>query len=73
MEGFSLEAALECTGYQSRTLSTAERKMLYSAFLDEARRIAENLAEQQPASDQHIDQELEALKFFSVPVASVSK
>jgi len=69
---FSLEAALECAGYQSRTLSTAERTMLYTAFLDEAKRMAADLALQQPASDQHMDQELEALKFFSVPVSSVS-
>jgi selenocysteine lyase/cysteine desulfurase len=73
MEGFSLEAALECTGYQSRTLSTAERTMLYSAFLSEAKRLALELAEQQAPREHHADSELEELKFFSVPALSVKR
>jgi len=73
MEGFSLEAALECTGYQSRTLSTAERAMLYSAFLSEANLMAQDLAGRQPSSEHMLDNELEALKFFSVPAASIPK
>jgi len=72
MEGFSLDAALECAGYQSRTLSTAERTMLYSAFLDEAKRLAASLAGQKPVSDYHMDRELEELKFFTVPELSVT-
>ena len=71
MEGFSLDAALECTGYQSRTLSTAERTMLYSAFMSEAQHLAQELAAQQPPGEHHADSELEELKFFSVPAASV--
>ena len=71
MEGFSLEAALECTGYQSRTLSAAERTMLYSGFLDYAKHLAQELAAQKPPQQHHADSELEALKFFSVPESSV--
>jgi selenocysteine lyase/cysteine desulfurase len=73
MEGFSLEAALECSGYQSRTLSTAERTMLYSGFLDYAGQLAQELATKQPSKQHHADSELEALKFFSVPESSVSR
>ena len=73
MEGFSLDAALDCTGYQSRTLSAAERAMLYSAFLDEAKGQAQNLAAQQPPRQHLADAELEGLKFFSVPELSVTR
>jgi selenocysteine lyase/cysteine desulfurase len=72
MEGFSLEAALECTGYQSRTLSSAERMMLYSGFLEFAKHLAQELAAQQPPKQHQADSELEELKFFSVPAASVN-
>ncbi len=72
MEGFSLEAALECTGYQSRTLSAAERSMLYSGFLDYATGLAQELAAQSPPKQHRADTELEELKFFSVPDACVT-
>ena len=73
MEGFSLERALECRGYQSRTLSCGERSMLYSAYLGEAQSLAEDLAAHQQPLQHHDDVELEALKFFSVPEASCVK
>jgi hypothetical protein len=72
MEGFSLEAALECQGYQSRTLSAGERGILYSGFLDEARRLANELAGLQESGEYVMDSELEKLKFFSVPKASIA-
>jgi len=72
MEGFSLESALECSGYQSRTLSTAERSMLYSGFLDYATGLAQELAAQSPPKQHRADSELEELKFFSVPDACVT-
>jgi selenocysteine lyase/cysteine desulfurase len=72
MEGFSLEAALECRGYQSRKLSAGERKLLYSAFLGEARKMAEELSNQQPPQEHVLQTELEDLKFFSVPEPSVA-
>jgi len=72
MEGFSLEAALECQGYQSRTLSAGERGILYSGFLDEARRLAQELAGLQESGEYVMDSELEKLKFFSVPKASIA-
>jgi hypothetical protein len=45
LEGFSLEAALECKGYQSRALSPGARRHLYQAFLAEARQLADGLGE----------------------------
>ena len=73
MEGFSLQAALECGGYQCRSLSTGERTLLYSAFLNEARTLAQDLSKEQPQLSQHQDAEVEALKFFSVPQASIAR
>ena len=72
LEGFSLDAALECGGYQSRALSRGERRTLYSAFLNEARQLAAELDEPLTPGKQDADQELESLKFFSVPDQSVS-
>jgi selenocysteine lyase/cysteine desulfurase len=76
LEGFSLEAALECKGYQSRALSSGARGHLYQAFLAEARQLAAGLAGQQegqPAPQElQLDSELEELKFFSVPKQSVT-
>ena len=72
LQGFSLDAALECSGYQSRTLSIGERKVLYSAYLHEADTLANELASQQAAEEHILDAELETLKFFSVPQACIS-
>ncbi|MBT8047637.1 MAG: aminotransferase class V-fold PLP-dependent enzyme [Xanthomonadales bacterium] len=73
MEGFSLQRALECRGYQSRTLSHGERSMLYSAFLDAASGMSRELAGQQQPKQHVAEAELESLKFFSVPQASVTE
>ena len=67
LEGFSLDMALECGGYQSRTLGAGERKHLYGAYLAEAEGLAAALGEDFDGEVQHGDEELEALKFFSVP------
>jgi selenocysteine lyase/cysteine desulfurase len=72
LEGFSLDAALECQGYQSRTLSADERGHLYSAFIAEAERLAAELAAEQPPPEHHMDTGLEELRFFSVPETSVT-
>jgi selenocysteine lyase/cysteine desulfurase len=75
LEGFSLETALECPGYQSRVLTHGERKMLYSAFIDDALRLAAELAQSQQGAaapaELQLQGELEALKFFTVPRHSV--
>jgi selenocysteine lyase/cysteine desulfurase len=71
LEGFSLEDALRCTGYQSRSLSRGERKHLYSAFLHEARALADGLSESRAPREHVLEEELEALKFFSVPESSI--
>lgn len=72
MEGFSLDDALECGGYQSRALSTGERKHLYSAFLAEAESLAAALEDDFLAGPESSENELEELKFFSVPDQSLS-
>jgi selenocysteine lyase/cysteine desulfurase len=71
LEGFSLEAALDCSGYQSRALSKGERKHLYAAFLGDAKQRASELASEQAPEEHQGDAELEELKFFSVPECSV--
>ena len=72
LEPFSLEAALECSGYQSRALSPGARRHLYAAFLAEARELAQELATQQSPSDHRLEAGLEELRFFSVPEPSVA-
>jgi len=72
LEGFSLDDALNCRGYQSRALSEGERKHLYFAYLAEARQLADTLASEQAPDEHRLEDELEGLKFFSVPEASVS-
>mgnify|MGYP000275956959 CR=1 FL=1 len=71
LEG-SLDAALECGGYQSRALGPGERMHLYSAYLAEAERLASGLEADFGDEAQSPDPEFEALKFFSVPEKSVS-
>jgi len=71
LEGFSLEAALECGGYHKRMLSDQERKYMYSAFLGEAKTLADQLASEGLPSEHCMAPELESLKFFSVPESSV--
>ncbi|MBT8058537.1 MAG: aminotransferase class V-fold PLP-dependent enzyme [Gammaproteobacteria bacterium] len=73
LEGFSLDAALSCRGYQSRVLGKGERKHLYQAFLAEAHRLAGDLALHKAPAEHRLDAELEALKFFSVPEPSVAE
>jgi selenocysteine lyase/cysteine desulfurase len=73
LEAFSLAAALKCRGDNSRALSPAERRHLYSAYLREAERRAAELAADQAAGqppEHELDPELEQLKFFSVPETS---
>ncbi len=76
LEGFSLDDALECQGYQSRVLSVDERKMLYNAFIAEARELAAKLAGEQEGDqapkEYHLEGDLDRLKFFTVPEPSVS-
>ncbi len=71
LEGFSLDAALQCRGYQSRALSAGERRTLYGAFLNEAQQLADDLASEQAPEEHVLDAELEELKFFSVPEVSI--
>ena len=72
LEGVSLQAALECRGYESRKLRSGERKFLYGAFLNEARQLAEELTRRQLPAEHRMEEELEELKFFSVPEPSLA-
>ena len=71
MPGFSLEAALECSGYHKKTLSGQERKNSYSTFLREAKNLADQLASESLPEEHCLEPELEALKFFCIPEACV--
>ncbi len=71
LEGFSLEAAMDCTGYQKRILSDQERIYMYSGFLGEAKKLADQLAGEGLPPEHMMEPELETLKFFSVPELSV--
>jgi selenocysteine lyase/cysteine desulfurase len=71
LEGFSLEAALRCDGARARALSTGERRHLYGAYLAEAERFAAELAGTPAPRWHRAPEELEQLKFFSVPEESV--
>jgi len=73
LEGFSLDAALACQGYQSRTLSLDERRHLYAAYIGEAGRLAADLAAEQPPPEYSLDSGLEELRFFSVPETSMKR
>ncbi|MBT8039101.1 MAG: aminotransferase class V-fold PLP-dependent enzyme [Gammaproteobacteria bacterium] len=66
LDGFSLDDALECSGYQARALGAGERTHLYSAYLAEADRLASQLDDAFD-EDEPGDAELEDLKFFSLP------
>jgi len=72
LEGFSLDTALECPGYQSRILSAGERRILYAGFLAEAGELAAGIAARKAPDEHHLEAELEELKFFSVPQTSVA-
>jgi selenocysteine lyase/cysteine desulfurase len=76
LEPFCLDTALACPGYQGRLLSYGERSLLYTAFLDEAKKLARELADEQEKShpvEYHMEGEIERLKFFTVPEGSVQK
>jgi hypothetical protein len=73
LEPFSLDAALDCSGYQSRALSPGARRHLYAAFLAEARELAGELAAQRAPQDHHLEAGLEELRFFSMPEPSVAR
>jgi selenocysteine lyase/cysteine desulfurase len=66
LDGFSLDDALECVGYQARALGPGQRRHLYTTYLAEANRMAAELVDDFE-EDGAGDAELEALKFFSVP------
>jgi selenocysteine lyase/cysteine desulfurase len=72
LEPFSLEAALECCSPSPTALDAAERAMRYADYMLEAERLAAELARSGAGPEVRLDDELEALRFFSVPEASSS-
>lgn len=70
LETFSIDAALECPGYQSRGLTTSERELLYRSFLAEAERLAVLLEAAGEPEECTFDEEFDELRFFPVPEAS---
>ena len=73
LEGFSLEAALECCGPTPTALDAAERAMRYADFMLQAQRLAAELARGDQGPELQLDEELEALRFFSVPQACAAE
>ncbi len=67
LQGFSLEAALQCPGPAATAPSAEERALRYAGFLREARQRATELAQQKEVDELILQPELEALKFFAVP------
>ncbi len=69
-ESFSIDAALECPGYQSRGLTSSERALLYRSFLVEAKRLASELVNSGEPEEYHFDEEFDELRFFPLPESS---
>lgn len=69
LEPFSLDAALECCGPAPTALGAAERASRYAAYLQEAQGLAARLAQEAPGPELELVEELEHLRFFSVPAA----
>jgi len=72
LEGFSLEAALQCTGAVSHALSLEVRQARYAASLREAHALAAALPEQPATPEYVLEPEMEALKLFSLPQACMA-
>ncbi|MEJ8568699.1 aminotransferase class V-fold PLP-dependent enzyme [Elongatibacter sediminis] len=69
LEPFSLDAALDCCGPTPTSLDAAERAMRYADYMLEAQRIAASLARDAEGPELKLDEELEQLRFFSIPSA----
>jgi len=69
LEPFSLDAALACCGPAPSALDAAERQRRYADFLAEAERLAAERAQAPAGPERRLDDELEALRFFSLPQA----
>jgi selenocysteine lyase/cysteine desulfurase len=67
LEPFSLDAALECCGPAPTALSAADRAMRYADFMLEAQRLAARLAGGAAGPELALGEELEQLRFFTVP------
>ncbi|MSQ97896.1 MAG: aminotransferase class V-fold PLP-dependent enzyme [Xanthomonadales bacterium] len=71
LEAFSLDAALECCGPKPTALSAEERARRYAGYLEEARRLATDLASHGNSAEVLLDKGLESLRVFPVPQASL--
>ncbi len=73
LEPFSLDAALDCCGPAPTALSATERAMRYADFMLEAQRMAAELADSADGPELRLDDELENLRFFSLPEAPAER
>ncbi len=73
LEPFSLQAALDCCGPAPTALGAAERRRCYGVFLHAAQELASALSEQAESPELLLGEELEPLKFFSLPQACVNQ
>jgi len=72
LQGFSLEAALQCKSPVAPTALGADvRARRYAEFLTEARNLAAGLAGQPNVEELSLQPELDALRFFPVPAVCV--
>jgi hypothetical protein len=72
LEGFSLDAALECCGPKVTALSSAERARRYAGFMHEAQQLAAKKQSVGGCDELTLEPGLEELRFFTVPEACVS-
>ncbi len=73
LEPFSLEAALDCCVPIPTALDASERASRYAEYMLEAKHLAANLAAGPDVPEMKLDEELEALRFFSVPEVCFDK
>jgi len=72
LEGFSLQAALQCPGRLASPPGAQERADRYAGFLSEARQLAGKLAPPPESTVSLPEPELEALRFFPLPKACLN-
>ncbi|HMB59898.1 MAG TPA: aminotransferase class V-fold PLP-dependent enzyme [Xanthomonadales bacterium] len=73
LEGFSLDAALNCCGPAVTALSSAERARRYAGFMHEAQQLAAKKVNVGGHDGMALQPGLEELRFFTVPEACLSK
>jgi selenocysteine lyase/cysteine desulfurase len=73
LQKFSLDTALECTGECSTSMDYGHRQGFYSKAMNEAREMANTLAQQGRSQETVLAGELGELQFFSLPMVSLTQ